>query len=176
MRLSWKKEWTTIIILFLTFRLIYSALGVLVVSTLDSQLVVNNPIYTSAASLLRQDRFSQLFINVWMRWDTGWFLKIAAFGYDKQDYSTAFMPLYPCLIRGVSYLLGGNYLLAALLISNLACILTLILLYEVALQEGLLAETASRAVLSFLFFPTTFFLFAAYTESLYLALILAAWL
>ena len=170
-----KKEWVQLAGLFLGLRCIYSLVGAVAGVGIDPH-QINNPIYQAVAATLHYDKFSQLFVNVWFRWDTGWFLKIAAFGYGAQDCSTAFMPLYPWLIRGVSYLTGGNYLLAALLISNLACLLTLILLYEVALREGLLAEAASRAVISFLFLPTAFFLYAAYSESLYFALLLAAWL
>ncbi len=176
MRLTWKKEWTTIVILFLVLRVIYSALGAYAVIAWNPQEFAHDPIYPTTVSLLHQDQFSRLFINVWFRWDTVWYLKIAAFGYGTKDFSTGFMPLYPWLIRITSFLLNGNYLLAAILIANAACLVSLILLYELALQEGLAKETASQAVLFFLLFPTAFFLFAAYTEAPFLVLLLAAWL
>ena len=49
-------------------------------------------------------------VRPWERWDTVWYLKIAEHGYT--DYgSTAFLPLYPLLIRVVGTLLGGHVLL-----------------------------------------------------------------
>ena len=175
-RLLWKKEWTTIIILFLFFRLLYSLLGVLEASGPDPEPLSGGPVYEAAATLLKQGAVSHALVNVWFRWDTVWYLKIAAFGYSPQDGTLAFMPLYPWLVRGFSYLSGGNYLLTAILISNLACLAALILLYEVTCREGLAEDAASRVVLSLLFFPSAFFLFAAYTDSLFLTLALAAWL
>jgi hypothetical protein len=175
-RLLWKKEWTTILILFLFFRLLYSLLGVLEASGPDPEPLSGGPVYEAAATLLKQGAVSHALVNVWFRWDTVWYLKIAAFGYSPQDGTLAFMPLYPWLVRGFSYLSGGNYLLTAILISNLACLAALILLYEVTCREGLAEDAASRVVLSLLFFPSAFFMFAAYTDSLFLTLALAAWL
>src|SRR5207253_7773676 len=41
-------------------------------------------------------------VNMWSRWDTGWYLEIAKSGYSyRPGYpsSVAFFPLYPLLIR-----------------------------------------------------------------------------
>jgi hypothetical protein len=174
-RFSWKKEWTLILILFLFFRLLYSLLGVLEASGADPEPLSSGPVFAAANSLLHPDRFSHLFVNVWERWDTGWYLKIAAFGYSPQDGTFAYMPLYPWLVRGLGAL-TGNYLLAALIISNLAALAVFILLYEVARAEGLTGEQPAFAVLFLGFFPSAFFLFAAYTDSLFLAFALGVWL
>jgi hypothetical protein len=174
-RLRWKKEWTHIICLFLLFRIVYSVLGIHAVAHGEPAPLAKDPIYATAATLLWPDAASRALINVWFRWDTGWYLQIAAFGYNAQDGTLAFMPLYPWLVRGFSYLAGGNYLLAALLVSNLASLAALLLLYEVAVQEGL-AKDGLPIVASLALFPSAFFLFAAYTDSLFLALTLAAWL
>jgi hypothetical protein len=40
-------------------------------------------------------------VDVWGRWDSGWFVSIAQHGYLDPGHSTAFFPLYPLLIRGV---------------------------------------------------------------------------
>jgi len=174
--LTWKKDWTRLVFLFVVLRLVYSALGFYVASGPPPERLAKEAIFTQAESLLKEDAFSQKFVNVWLRWDTGWYLKIAAFGYSPDDNSTVFMPLFPLLTRGLGGLLGGNYLLAALLVTNLCALAALILLYEIALQEGLAPESAHRSLLFYLSFPTAFFLLAAYTEAPFLAALFAAWL
>jgi hypothetical protein len=84
-----------------------------------------------------------------------------------------YFPLYPTLIRIVGAIFLGNDLFAALLISNLAVIGVLYLLYERA-SEWVGAEGAARTLGYLVVFPTGFFLFAAYTESLFLFLVLAS--
>ena len=176
LRLTWKREWTWILIAVLTLRVLYSVVGVMTISDgLPEALGADESLF-SALAPLHTDGISQALVNVWMRWDTAWYLKIAASGYAANDASIAFMPLYPWLIKGMGFLLGGNLLLGAILISNLAAIIAVILLYELALLEINFKTNAMQSVLALLVFPTGFFLFAAYTESLFLALILAVWL
>jgi hypothetical protein len=172
---SWKKEWTTILVLFLFFRLLYSLLGVLEASGPDPEPLSGGPVFDAAATLLKQGALSHALVNVWFRWDTIWYLKIAAFGYSSQDGTLAFMPLYPWLVRGLGAL-TGNYLLSALIISNLACLLALFLFYEVVLDKFQNKEIALWGTFLLASFPSAFFLFTAYTDSLFLALALAAWL
>ena len=52
------------------------------------------------------------------RQDALWFLRIAATGYRPGDGSAAFFPLFPLVVRAVSFLVGGRPLLAATLVSN----------------------------------------------------------
>ena len=107
----------------------------------------------------------------WQRFDTIWYLAIAARGYAV-NASAVYFPVYPALIRVVS-VFTGNAMLAALLISNAALIGVLVLLYR--LTAHLFDDaSARRAVAYLLFFPTSFFLFAGYTESLFLFFTLAA--
>lgn len=111
-------------------------------------------------------------LAVWQRFDTNWYLALAGRGYAANDVSNVYFPLYPLTVHALG-LVVGNDLLAALLISNLALIIALVLLYR--LTNELMGETAARRTLAYLvLFPTSFFLFAAYTESLFLALALAA--
>lgn len=106
-------------------------------------------------------------LGPWLRWDACWYLRIASVGYSPTDGTTAFFPLYPLLVRWLGPLLGGDHLLAAAVISHTACLLALILLYQITRQE-LDHECARRAVVYQLVFPTAFFLFAPYTESLFM--------
>jgi hypothetical protein len=176
MRLTWKREWTWILIVLLTLRVVYSVLGIMAISDgLPEALGADESMFAAIAPL-KTDGVSEALVNVWMRWDTAWYLKIAASGYAAKDASIAFMPLYPWLIKLAGFLLGGNLLLGAILISNLATIIAVILLYELVLLEKNFKTNAMQSLLALLVFPTGFFLFAAYSESLFLMLTLAAWL
>lgn len=106
-------------------------------------------------------------LGPWQRWDAFWYLRIASAGYAASDGSVAFFPLYPLTIRFLAPLLGHDYLLAAVLVANVACLAALLLLYRITLLESN-HESARRAVLYQVVFPTAFFLFAPYTESLFL--------
>ena len=167
--------WILPLVVFLVLRLVSSTLGVVVASGPDPEPLSTGPVFAAADSLLHSDRISHLFINVWERWDTGWYLKIAGFGYDGLDGTITYAPLFPFLTRCLG-LLSGNYLFSALLLSSLASLAVFILLFRVARVEGLTGEESGYAVLFLGFFPSAFFLFAAYTDSLFLALVLGAWL
>jgi hypothetical protein len=112
-------------------------------------------------------------LEPWQRWDTLWYVKIARSGYSVEDGSSVFMPLYPLLVRITGWLLGGEYLTASLLISNLCAPVALWLLLGIAGRVGS-APFARRAILYAVSFPTAFFLLAGYTESLFTMLVLAA--
>jgi hypothetical protein len=112
--------------------------------------------------------------DVWARWDSVWFLRIAEHGYDSASgAAAAFYPLYPGAVSVVGWALFGHYVLAGILVSLAAAFGAFLLLYRVA--EGRLgADGARRAVLYLALFPFAFFLQAVYSESLYLLLTLAA--
>ena len=115
-------------------------------------------------------------IDVWARWDSDWYLLIAQEGYSDSPSSTpAFFPLYPGLVAALGRLLAGHYVLAGVLLSLAACAAAFVLLHRLALQL-LDADGARRAVLYLAVFPTALFLGAVYSESLYLALALGAFL
>jgi Mannosyltransferase (PIG-V) len=106
------------------------------------------------------------------RFDAAWFLEISQHGYREDDASAAFLPGYPLAIRAVSWLVG-NQLTAALLVSNGAFLLALIVLHALTAEEYDVA-TARRAVVITAAFPTSFFLLAPYSESSFLLLTLLA--
>src|SRR5213595_1092221 len=111
------------------------------------------------------------FTDIWGRWDSDFFLRIAQNGYD--DASAAFHPLYPALIAGLGRLLFGHYLLAGLVISLLCCLGSFALLHRLA-EERLGPDGARGSVLYLAVFPMALFLQAVYSESLFLLLTLAA--
>jgi hypothetical protein len=115
-------------------------------------------------------------VDVWARWDSAWFLRIAEDGYGADpDRTPAFFPLYPALVAGLGRVLGGHFLLAGLAISMAAGAAAFTLLFRVA-EERLGAEGARRTVLYLAVFPVSLFLGAVYSESLFLLLALGAFL
>ncbi len=118
--------------------------------------------------------FDGILWGPWQRWDTIWYTKIAEQGYSANDLSTAFFPLYPLLIRVTATLLSINSVAAGLIISSLAALGSFTWLYRLT-QEQYGEAMARRALLGLAIFPTAFFLFAAYTESLFLFLTLGCW-
>jgi 4-amino-4-deoxy-L-arabinose transferase-like glycosyltransferase len=108
-------------------------------------------------------------IDLWGRWDGGWFLRIVQHGYAEPHFTAAFFPLYPLLVRVLAWPLAGRDVLAGVLVSLAASAVAVVLLYELV-RELLDEDDAKRSVVYLLVFPTTLFLCAVYSESLYLAL------
>jgi hypothetical protein len=103
----------------------------------------------------------------WYRWDAEWFLNIARQGYTIADGRSAYYPLYPALVRVVGDLLGHNYLLSGLLVSNLALLAALILLF--ALVQRSYGEWVARGtVIALALYPFYFFNMVYYADSLLL--------
>ena len=126
-------------------------------------------------------------LNIWAHWDGVWYSRIATEGYGTAGWgphmateaygttaSTAFFPLYPLLMRSFAGLFGGPISLGGtsvygVLISLLCLPFALYFVYRIA-EVGWGTRVARDAVLLMAFFPTSYFLNAAYTESLFLAL------
>lgn len=115
-------------------------------------------------------------MNIWSHWDGEHYVRLAMGGYlnPPDNVSPAFFPMYPLLMRSFAELFGGPISKEALsvwgpLISLLFLPFAFYFIYSIAL-EGWGERLARDTVLILAFFPTTFFLNAAYTESLFLAL------
>ena len=111
------------------------------------------------------------FTDVWARWDSSFFLQIAEHGYDHA--SAAFYPLYPALVAVFGRVFFGHYIVAAIVVSLAAAGGAFLLLQRLA-EEWLGVDGARRAVLYLALFPMALFLQAVYSESLYLLLVLGA--
>lgn len=117
---------------------------------------------------------AERFWGIWSHWDGEWFLYVAQVGYRPGDSTSPFFPLYPILVRILAAGLG-NYLWAGVIISAVAAAVALVLLYLLAGYE-MGQAAAKRTILYLAVFPTSFFLAACYSESLFLALCLGAFL
>ncbi len=116
-----------------------------------------------------------LLLGPWQRFDALHYTRIAVDGYANESDSV-FPPFYPLLIKSLTFPFGNHHLahmLAGILIGNLACWALFVLFHYVAGQE-LGQEASTRTLIYFAIFPTAFYLYAPYTESLFLLLALGS--
>jgi hypothetical protein len=128
---------------------------------------------------------------LWLQWDTVWYVDIAANGYFKPGTENvqyeccthAFFPGMPLAMRVVDIVAPGGLVPAGLLISAVSGAIAVVALARLARYE-LPAGSApqdrmdigTRTVLYLVLSPYALFLFAVYTEALFLAFALPAWL
>jgi hypothetical protein len=131
-------------------------------------------------------------LDMWYRWDAGFYTSIATYGYVWQNEhraadDMAFLPVYPIMVRAVSGLdpatgcalspyLSTCATIGGLLVSNTALWVALLLLFDLA-RRCFDRQTAWRTALLLLVSPISVFLSGVYTESLFvLWTVLVFWL
>ncbi len=137
-----------------------SRLVILAVAALSRLILVKGAYVRPGSSLL--ERFNT--------WDAGWYLQIASKGYSfvpDAESNVAFYPLYPMLIRAVSWT-GLDFKLSGYLISNAALLGAAALLWLLAARESRSRAVADRAVLFLMFCPGSFWFSMIYSESIFL--------
>jgi len=139
--------------------------------------IIGTFLFAYVAYVLNTDSFPDSIISIWKAWDTNGYLGIAQYGYssstvEERHLFIVFFPFYPFLIKIIALVLQ-NYLLSALLVSNIAYIFAVFYLYKLVLLD-FKSEDALRSIIYLSIFPTAYFLHAAYTESLFLALTIAS--
>lgn len=119
------------------------------------------------------------FIDMWVRWDAGWYRQIAEDGYTYSptaQSSAAFFPLYPLTIRLVMRLTGLPVFLAGIVTTwayGFACCLTFFAWARA--RRG--AEAASRSLWLLLAWPFAFYLCGAiYADAAFLVCVTCAFL
>jgi hypothetical protein len=161
--------WRPCLAVFLAARIGVSLLSVVSVDLIEPLDPVNVPGRAAPAATPGWHNA----IDASERQDAVWYLRLAADGWSIDDASAAFFPLYPLTVRAVSWVLPGDDLLAALLVSNLAFLGALLALFALT-AEAFGDRVARRAIVVAAIFPTSFFFLAPYTESLFLLLSLLA--
>jgi hypothetical protein len=147
--------------LFLAFNFLFSRLWLVIIAGMSLLVFKRGKDYIVPHSIL--DLFNQ--------WDAEWYLNIARHGYTYtpgKNTGVVFFPLYPVLVRLLTF--GGTVdaRLVAYLVSNGALFCAVVLLWKLAVFE-LRDESCSKHVVQFLLFnPMTVFYSSIYTESLYL--------
>jgi len=130
-----------------------------------------------------------LLLTTWHHWDAIRYYELAQNGYQIPG-SGGLWPLYPFISRVVSIPLGGQLLLAELIVASIAFVVAMRMLYELVrtesdslarvtrwtgrryevVEDPRRVETLARlTVLLVALFPTAYFFFAPYTEGLFLA-------
>jgi Gpi18-like mannosyltransferase len=158
----WARKWLDA--LKATFPLYIAIHIAAFVITCTSVLISHPDFYTTNPQVM-------VLLQSWNHWDSGWYQGIATRGYTTVA-STAFFPLYPVLIRVMMVAVPDQFL-SGLVVSNLADLAALVLLYQL-INEDFGEQRARSAVRLLATFPTAFFLLAAYNESLFLALSLGS--
>ena len=116
--------------------------------------------------------------DAFSRWDAWHYTRIAESGYPPLDPSrAAFFPLFPTLIRIVAELQGrtdrAGLFVAAIIVANICLVLATMALAALV-RLDLEPDDARRSVWYLLAFPTSLFLSAGYSESLFLLLTVGA--
>lgn len=118
-------------------------------------------------------------LKVWLRWDSGWYVRIIRDGYAYADCtapalpcpqaSIAFLPGYPLAVRALTGF-GLPLSVASFVVTHVALVAALWGL--LVLGQRLLGEraSASRAAVAMLAFPSAIFLSVGYAEVVFLAL------
>ncbi len=107
-------------------------------------------------------------VGVWQRWDACWYTKIATFGYEAGENSVNFWPMFPLLTGLVGRLLLGSMALGGLVVASIAYVAAMTGLRRLV-SFDFDDRTALTTIIAISIFPTAFFFFAPFTESLFLA-------
>lgn len=111
-------------------------------------------------------------LGVWQRWDGVHYQRIVTSGYFT-DQVSAFYPLYPLLARGLAGLTHWHPLLALVVVSNVALFFSLVLLHKIVSRQ-FSASTARATLAGLVLFPSGYYLYAIYPQSLLLLLVLTS--
>jgi Gpi18-like mannosyltransferase len=123
------------------------------------------------------------------RWDAVYYYNIAVGGYQV-DALAAFFPLFPVLVRGLSFVLGGFQLsepfpiqeaasaplIAGIVVAHSAAFIAFVLLFVLTRDVTGDGATAERAVLYAAIYPWAYHYATPYTEGLFLAITAGAFL
>ncbi|MEU7748975.1 mannosyltransferase family protein [Nonomuraea sp. NPDC049158] len=118
------------------------------------------------------------YVGTWRKWDAGLFITIAEHGYDGDPGRPpdaglpAFFPGLPLAMR-VVHLVVPDWTACGLIVSLVAGLVAVVALARLTEWEG---GSGWAAVAGLLLFPMAVFLVAGYSEALFLAFAIPAWL
>ncbi len=112
------------------------------------------------------------FVDHWWIWDTGWYVGISQQGYPffTNPGITGFFPLYPLLIHIVTVLFPHfEPLQAALVVSNVGTLFGFVAIALLANHDAGDDQAARFTLRALTAYPFALYLFAAYSEGVFLA-------
>lgn len=95
------------------------------------------------------------------------YLRLVIYGYEGSQFSQAFFPLYPLLIKLLT--IKDQYFVTAELISNIFFLIGIFIFYRL-LKFDFNEKIAFKSILLLLAFPTAFYFASVYGESLFFTL------
>jgi hypothetical protein len=134
----------------------------------------------AASRLLVRGDLQDTFLDRWTQWDVDHFITIARYGYGGDPARPpdpglpAFFPGLPIVLWALHFVVS-DLRVAALLVAFVAGGVAMVALARLGDREHG-PGTGTRAVIALLLSPVAVFLFAGYTEALFLACALPAWL
>lgn len=162
--------WKTALVVGLAARIVLGLWGIAVFSIgIPAELMESRQIYYWGVEPVTQGVSGALW-GVWQRWDAIHYIRIAQSGYTHEDLSV-FYPLYPLLGKCLALLTGLDILVTLSLVSLVCTIVAMAFLYKI-IAEYLNPAWAKPSVIFMAVFPSAFFFFAPYPQSLGLMLIL----
>jgi hypothetical protein len=117
-----------------------------------------------------------ILLGVWVRWDAVHHLNLALRGYfDLGAGESVFYPFFSFLVNAVARLTSGDYTLGGLIVSTMGAFATFTCLYR--LVDSIYGSGPARwSVVMLAVYPTSLFLIAPFSESVFLALTIGAFL
>jgi hypothetical protein len=107
--------------------------------------------------------------GVWARWDSGYYLTIARNGYSASNATPAFYPLYPLILRFIKIVTNLDVVSIGTIFSTIFTTIAFLVIFNTFSADFDISINKDIILLLSLF-PTAFFLFSIYTESLFLFL------
>ncbi|MFL6520401.1 MAG: mannosyltransferase family protein [Chthoniobacterales bacterium] len=160
----WEKS-AWVLFMFAVSRLLIVAL------TVYSRQIVHRGPHVEVST---QEEHGGTMLDILTQWDGNWYRLIAQHGYGPPmpALAAAFFPLYPLAVRAVAFVVR-DWQVASVLVSN-GCLIAAGVLLVRLLRRDYDDLVCRRAITFLMFNPVSFFLSAAYSESTFLLLSIAA--
>jgi Gpi18-like mannosyltransferase len=120
-------------------------------------------------------------LNLFSRWDSGYYLNIAIYGYSEL-IQWAFRPLFPIVLRCLYSMLirseaptSIELIIIGFILNNVLFIALIILFYKLS-EKFFDKDTAFLLTFLYMIYPTSFIFSAIYPESLFYLLILSGFI
>jgi hypothetical protein len=167
----WEKEWSFVLAITSGLRLGLSFWMAMVWLVVDQQLPRTPEILLNriGAPTMHSTLIGRMFLDVWRRWDGISLMNIAEHGYQGVPAGHLnYFPLYPLLTRFLGSLLLDEFTLAGLILSTIATGLAFHFMHILLLEIFGDTRLANWTILVWAIYPTSLFLFAPYSDGLFI--------